>query len=67
MWKIENDKVFLRSFPGDDESTVEIISLSVKSIKKSLMQTTEKLNECQMNNLELKSRVMKLELAIGNN
>ena len=60
-------KFFLRSFPGDDESTVEIISLSVKSIKKSLMQTTEKLNECQMNNLELKSRVMKLELAIGNN
>ena len=60
-------KFFLRSFPGDNESTVEIISLSVKSIKKSLMQTTEKLNECQMNNLELKSRVMKLELAIGNN
>ena len=60
-------KFFLRSFPGDNESTVEIISLSAKSIKKSLMQTTEKLNECQMNNLELKSRVMKLELAIGNN
>ena len=53
-------------FLDNDESTVGNISLSVESIKTSLMQTNEKLNECQMNNLELRSRVMKLEFAIGN-
>ena len=55
------------SFLGSDESTAQKNSLSIKSIKNSLMQTTEKLNECQMKNLELSSRVMKLEMAIGNN
>ena len=66
MEKSKRKSIFTLSFPGNDENTVGSISLSVKSIKNSLMQTTEKLNECQMKNLELNSRVMKLEMAIGN-
>ena len=54
------------SFPESQENTIGSNSVAIKSIKESLIQTVKNLNKCEMNNLELKSRVLKLELAIGN-
>ena len=52
---------------GFEELSIGTNALSIRSMKNTMLRSIKELNECKMNNLELKSRVLKLELAIGMN
>ena len=65
LWILKDvTHIFLGDVPLQ-RASLKLNSLKIKSIKKTLIRANNELNECKMNNIELKNRVLKLELAIG--